>query len=309
VGIRRRKDGATYYQGLRVCGAVHACPVCSAKVSERRRSELSQAITEHQARLGSVALLTLTIPHTIHDKAFALVDSLTAAFRRLWSGRNSLKALSGLVGQVRALEVTHGVHGWHPHLHVLLFFEGVQDFEKLFEQIYRRWVSVTQLEGIGTPSREHGVRLDLGDEAVGDYVSKWGMAEEITKARVKKSRGKNGRTPFALLEDFSRGDVLAGKLFKEYVAAFKGHSQLQWSRGLRTYLGLDSEKSDQDLAQTVQAEDDFLGREFGGRDWSLVLRFRLRGELLEAARMDGWTGIERFFDILRCRSGIYSEST
>ena len=30
----------------------------------------------------------------------------------------------GDTADVRALEVTHGrAHGWHPHLHVLLFFE------------------------------------------------------------------------------------------------------------------------------------------------------------------------------------------
>lgn len=36
--------GKAFYQGLMACGGVWTCPVCAAKVSERRRQELKEAI-------------------------------------------------------------------------------------------------------------------------------------------------------------------------------------------------------------------------------------------------------------------------
>ena len=40
---------SAHYKGLQTCGSVWACPVCSAKISERRRIELAAAIAMHKA--------------------------------------------------------------------------------------------------------------------------------------------------------------------------------------------------------------------------------------------------------------------
>ena len=52
------------YAGLQTCGSVWVCPVCGAKVVERRRGEIQQAMAMHRACGGEVHLLTLTVPHT-----------------------------------------------------------------------------------------------------------------------------------------------------------------------------------------------------------------------------------------------------
>jgi len=45
VDLRRSKlSDALYYAGLQTCGSPWACPLCSAKISERRREEVQQAI-------------------------------------------------------------------------------------------------------------------------------------------------------------------------------------------------------------------------------------------------------------------------
>ncbi|MHB1644664.1 MAG: hypothetical protein ACYCS8_18765, partial [Acidithiobacillus sp.] len=68
---------------------------------------------------------TQTVPHARRDDLASLRSSLSAARRRLFKDRagRSLASAFGLVGSVSALEVTHGSNGWHPHGHVLRFFD------------------------------------------------------------------------------------------------------------------------------------------------------------------------------------------
>ena len=51
-----------------------------------------------------------------------------------------------------------------------------------------------------------------GAASAGNYVGKWGAAEELALGERKK--GRHGRTPFQLLHDASEtGDTLASELF------------------------------------------------------------------------------------------------
>src|SRR5690606_7352371 len=52
-----------YFHGLQVCASPWACPVCAAKISERRTAEVQEAIDRAKALGLSVYLVTLTIPH------------------------------------------------------------------------------------------------------------------------------------------------------------------------------------------------------------------------------------------------------
>src|SRR5665811_2290520 len=47
------------YSGLQTCGSVWRCPVCAAKIAERRRVEIQAAMAMHQEAGGCVDLLTL----------------------------------------------------------------------------------------------------------------------------------------------------------------------------------------------------------------------------------------------------------
>ena len=60
--------------GLQTCGSVWVCPVCGAKVVERRRGEIQQAMAMHRACGGEVHLLTLTVPHTRFDALEGLLE-------------------------------------------------------------------------------------------------------------------------------------------------------------------------------------------------------------------------------------------
>ncbi|SRR5258708_5626399 len=55
-----------HYQGLMRCGSVWVCPICAAKISEHRRSELEQAIANCIANGGTVYLVNdLKLPQVL----------------------------------------------------------------------------------------------------------------------------------------------------------------------------------------------------------------------------------------------------
>jgi hypothetical protein len=61
----------------------------------------------------------------------------------------------GLVGYVRATEVTHGRSGWHPHLHVLLMTDRVltlDELRELHQFVRERWIRRVVALGSGLPT-------------------------------------------------------------------------------------------------------------------------------------------------------------
>jgi len=245
----------------------------------------------------TIALATFTLQHKQPDKLAVVLDALLASYRRLKSGKRWAKfeAKYGLLGSVRALEVTYGVNGWHAHLHALLFFKsnGI-DWHELTDVLKTRWQAVLA-HSARTATYANGVDVRTANKDVASYVAKfgrepidmrrpgrWTIEHEMTKAAVKKGRTAEGRTPMQLLADCMMGDKQAGELWKEYAMRFKGKRQLVWSRGLRKLLGIVVEKSDKDLA-TEEREDAHLLTTLTREEWRVVLRNDARGEVLEVA--------------------------
>lgn len=57
--FRSTKHNRAHYGGLQTCSSVWACPVCAAKIAERRRQELLALINAHRASGGVVYLITI----------------------------------------------------------------------------------------------------------------------------------------------------------------------------------------------------------------------------------------------------------
>jgi hypothetical protein len=279
--LKSQKHGKCHYGDLVICGGVWDCPVCAAKISERRRVELTTGIKQHTTNGGSVLLVTLTYPHKREDNLQELLDKQKKASEYFYRHRTykELKKRYMKIGRVRALEINHGeANGWHPHIHELWFLQlNLHDYEILKSEILGLWIKACVRYGLGTPSESHGVDV-RGGEYAAQYVSKmgtedkkhkWGIEDEITKAHAKK--GKNGsRSPFQLLDDYIEGDKRSGALFIEYSNAFHGKRQLTWSRGLKSQFDL-IEKTDDDL---VHEEDDkaVLLAEINPEQWRVINR-------------------------------------
>jgi len=125
VQLRRRDGTGYYFRGLVTCGSVWACPVCSWKIATGRGREVQLIIDQHVKTGGGVYLITATIPHDYADNLKLLRSTVSTAWRKTVSGRPwlQMKQRIGFVGFIRALEVTRGQNGWHPHLHLLFFTE------------------------------------------------------------------------------------------------------------------------------------------------------------------------------------------
>ncbi len=246
--------GHAHFGSVETCGSVWHCPVCAAKITEGRRTDLDALLAAHRAAGGIAFMATLTIPHHRFQTCKLLRDAVSTAWRKVKSGKAWVRSRERhrWLGDVRALEVTHGDNGWHPHLHVLILFDPKAtelDFSEFGDWLYSAWARAVERSGFGICSKG-AFAWDKVDatEGAAEYVSKWGAALEMTKAHIKNGRG--GRTPFQILSDYmARKYQRDAKLFQEYAVAFKGARQLTWSRDLRKiYLGDKAEEPDEILA-------------------------------------------------------------
>ena len=310
---KSKEHQTTSYSGLQTCGSVWTCPVCSAKIAERRRVELLHAMDTHKAVGGFVSLLTLTTPHQRGDDLALLLEQQGKALQGFLRDRKVKAVFSemGWAGQIRALEVTHGRksdknNGWHPHFHILQF-HGVQgtdaDRTDWMTRLYIRWAAYCEKAGLGTPSYAHGIKLDDGTKA-SDYVTKWGLEDEMTKGHTTKAKA-GGETPFDLLRAAlaDRQDKQAAALFREFAECFKGKRQLSWSNGLKARFFVD-EKTDEELAAEKDDAAVLLGL-LTPDQWRDVLKVDGRGVLLDIAAKGGWHNVQRYLWLIEgAREGV-----
>jgi len=294
------------YAGLQTCGSVWSCPICAAKIAERRRVEVLAAMTAHKAQGGRVNLLTLTTPHQRADNLGELLAKQSKTLQSFWNDRQ-VKAVfkeMGTIGQIRALEVTHGRksphnNGWHPHYHVLMFGGSGVDLRAFSKanmtdwrvRLYLRWAASCVRHGLGEPSYEHGLALHDGSKAAA-YAAKWGLEDEMTKGHTKKAL--HGETPFdflrAVLADAA--DVQARALFLEFATTFKGKRQLHWSHGLKALFAIE-EATDEQLSKRIEERAVLLGL-LTVDQWRDVLRVKGRATVLEIAAASSWHEVQRY---------------
>lgn len=294
IDVCKGTHGKAFYQGLMACGDIWGCACCAGKVSERRRLELQAAIASATALGWATHFVTLTVPHGVGDDLDILLASLSDSLKRLSTGKYSLKSqlakcFPGCTqhGYIRATEVTHGEHGWHPHFHILVFTSPDLSPADLRSVYSPAWQRACLLSGLPKPHDVHGVTVQDGTKAA-QYASKWGLEDEMTKAHTKQARGK-GITPFGLLDAVLDGaDPVYTKprssaLFIQFTKSFKGRRQLFWSVGLRAKLDLAPELSDQELVDLPDDDRASLLATLDDDDWRAVRRFRQEAHILTVA--------------------------
>lgn len=236
--VMKSDTGNAFYSGLQTCGSPWLCPVCSSKISEVRRTELNDALAWARG-LGVVpVMLTLTHRHGAGDVLSANLAAMKKAKQRLRQRREWRAVKPMIAGTVTATEVTHGVAaGWHVHFHEVVFVEADSEADAvaLFADMGNVWVRC--LQGCGLDGIEERAWQVQGAASVGEYMAKWGAAEELALGERKKGN-RGGLTPWQLLTASKDGDKAASARWVEYAKAFKGSRQLVWSPGLKAAVGL-----------------------------------------------------------------------
>jgi hypothetical protein len=284
---------------------VTACPVCAAKICQRRAEEIDAALGAHLAGGGGAVFLTLTIPH---DQAMPLEDlwrAVGGSWANIVSGRHraALRDRFGVVGFIRSTEVTHGRAGWHPHLHILLMTDRVLTLDELRELhlfVRERWIRRVVSLGFRAPDIHRGIRIlpvYTGD-GMGGYMTKVGDDEnpgtsaglELARSDLKAGRGIS-RSPFGILEDHARrGDPADWRLFSEWLVVSKGRRTLEWSRGLRALLLPDvADRTDEEIAAEHESAVNIAA--ISPDVWRELVRRRLSVAALEAVEARGLGGL------------------
>lgn len=296
-GVTVLTDGQNaWFEGAVPCGSVWTCPVCAARIAEKRAREVQAGIDAHLEAGGGVLLLTLTFSHGRFDVLKETVAGFSKALRRIKSGRAAkhLHKVYGVVGEVRAIEVTHGANGWHPHSHAIVFTKRRLSPSRVAafkERVFRLWEAGCKKSGIGLPSREHGVDVK-GAKYAGEYVAKWGFSTEVTKSHIKKAKD-GGRTPWQLLADASTGDPVATRLFVEFAKVFKGKRQLFYSHGLKKKLSALAPAPEQETADFKEVVTVIYPL-----DWDIIVACRLHGHIAALA-VQGAEVLEAYLGGLR----------
>lgn len=310
------RTGSAHYAGLETCGSIWICPVCAAKITERRKIEIEKVVKACKPLGYRVVMATYTFRHSREDSLKQCIERLTKAMKSYKSGRAAQKRSKkySIIGSIRALEVTYSdVNGWHVHIHELIFMSQFKSALDLGEELRTAWKHAGLLNKLDMD--EHGFKLDECNDKVVDYIAKfgvepsvstlvaydkgWNESSELTKWHVKQSKAPKRAyndhcTPFQLLNYSLQGDKRSGQLFIEYANAFKGRHQLQWSQGLKDLFAIE-DFSDEELAEQQEEEAVTLVR-LSYSDWRKVLGNDCRGELLEIARTGNLNVVKQFLE-------------
>lgn len=298
--LNLNENDRAYLSGLIRCASVWDCYSCAKKITEGRRLEVREAVDRIYSRRGDILMGTFTVPHYACGRLKNSRDGITKAIF-LFMNRKPFKRFCtslGYVGRIRAFEVTYGRNGWHPHIHILFFFDTPVDNVKGWETyLLKEWVQACKDSGLVYENGESSAafKLESGKKA-SDYVSKWGIEHEMTKGYLKRGRTFATVTPFQLLDIYAKGgkdSVTAGRLFKEYSADVFKTKQLVWSKGLRSWLGMEKLKTDQEHADK-QEKAKALISEIPQDIFLTIRRRRLTDKLIKTGEQEGTAGVKKF---------------
>lgn len=284
--MRDHAHGKAFFRGLQTCSSVWTCPVCAAKIAERRRVELTGAMSRAEDLGLQVSLVTLTVPHGLGDDLAGMLDQLGRAWQYMTNGKQStaMWRFLGRQGFVRALEVTDGENGFHPHFHILLFTRHGVPLDAMQSILSAAWSTACVKAGLPAPHALFGCRVDDGSKAAA-YVAKgsgWGLECEMTKSHLKRSRSDKGSSPLDLLRaSFYDADKRARARWLIYAEAFRGRRQLFWSVGLKKLLAV-ADLSDAEIA-AAEAEKASVIFTLDAEQWRLVIRCRAEALVLSYA--------------------------
>jgi hypothetical protein len=246
----------------------------------RRARQIETALRAHVDAGGSALLATYTVPHTRDESLPVVLARLADTWRRY--ARNAWHDVLGdhYVGAVRALEVVHGVNGWHPHYHVLVFVSpGLPYLTPVAVSLAERW---SEVAGADWRADVRQVARD-GVVAVARYLTTDGVAGAAFETASPAAKIPAGRSYVQILWDYARyRSSVDAALVYEYAASLHGVHHLTVSPRLRRLYDFTdpasgwSEVADEDVLALLDS-DEWLSILNAGEDRNLLDDFaRLR---------------------------------
>jgi hypothetical protein len=276
VEVARDSAGVAHVSGIRRCGSPWSCPLCAPVVRERRAAEIDQGVGKWLADGGGAELVTVTTPHELGMRLADVADVVRKGWTSVvgcpaWAGRKTPKGFEdglrqtlGIVGVIKAVEVTYGRNGWHPHIHALVLTnEPLNELQRdaLRVHVLGRWQRYMGRKWCAVPSDRHGVDVRPVAEnpaELAGYLTKvkggWGAGLELARTDVKKGRA-GSVSPWELLDRaMEDGDAAALELWHEYEQAMKGARAIVWSPGLHAVLEVEEISDVEAAVEPIEGE-------------------------------------------------------
>ena len=291
IGLR---DGHAGWRGLATCKRIWECMGCQACKKRKESDILKLCMAEHRAAGRSSLMVSVTIRHAWDDDLKALRKGVARAWSAMLEGRawkNFCKEW-GLWGGCKAVEVTRGPSGWHPHIHAVLIFERwLTDDEMAIveEELWKRWQTcvVRHLGKKHEPEWPVGLKLTRCTRSE-QYISKLNL-EVLDPAMAK--RAKSGRRSWAqLMQDATSGeDAGAVHRLHEFAVAMKGAKMVDRFGAMRAQWKRVREQLDDD-----QGVDD-VQFDFPPDVYDAIREHgNAKLDLLKEAKLHGIEGVRRY---------------
>lgn len=136
------------------CKNTWCCPVCTARVMEKRRMRIAAALDALADKLFAFSM-TFTIPHLKFQSCHEVTDILYETWKRFNNCKSASKRQEDanvkpvkdffkqnkIVHFVKVAEYTYGQNGWHPHLHCIFWteYKNRDNLIKFQSQLQNSW--------------------------------------------------------------------------------------------------------------------------------------------------------------------------
>jgi hypothetical protein len=260
-----RGEPRTQWSGVIRCRC-KACPYCLAVRKMHDAHVIEKVCADHHDAfdLADTYLATFTIAHRVADNLSETWKGVSKAYSRMlgtraWNGSRSrvgARDRLGLSDFVVGQETTHGVNGWHCHLHALFLPRRDPYTEReqrrirrvLFCQWSRAVRRVLGAEHMPSYMRRDPKTGKLRYTGVDfrpckrdEYLTKLGLdlGRELADPGLKVARVATSRTPLELLADWcDHKDARALLLYQVFERKSHRTKDLTWSKGLRPFRDL-----------------------------------------------------------------------
>jgi hypothetical protein len=214
------------------------------------RQRLHEAGRQVLADDGTAVFVTMTLRHEKTHTLDEILHAVYAALNAVTSGGTWTRDQKryGILHWARSVELPPpGKHGWHPHVHMLMFLDKSQrpDLGELFSRMADRWCRAVVRRGLPSPGQDQALQVEHIDTDPAEAIAAWasyltkGFAAEALKstsastgwghilqdAAVPQTRKVEGRWT-------STTDPEAAETFRTYAAAVWGRHQYGASRSL-----------------------------------------------------------------------------
>jgi len=262
-------DGRAAWQGVWHCESAWTCPTCTTARRSRAATEIAAGISGVGKAEGEAwaQMLTLTIRHQCDvELAHALEALRVAWYETRHDGRWCRWWRDRVVASARAIEVTRGAHGWHPHVHLLLVLRDEPlDREDAIgargrwvgwerDMLAERWMRAAARGPCGhdwTPTWIDGVHVSAASNV--SRETSWVIAARyVAKAGLEvagQGKAQSATSVWRIAERAARGSEADRARWRELTEATRGKHAIHLDARMRAAcIDAASKQRDQDAS-------------------------------------------------------------